>query len=256
MRALSEILTESATIAVDDGTTMSAYAARPDGDGPHPAIVVAAELFGVTAHARDICERLAREGHLAIAPDLYHRTAPHTELPHDPAGRERGFDLLHRMTRPEVVADVRAAVGYVRAGGAPRVGMFGVSVGGHVAYLAATELDLDAVAVAYGGWLPGTGIPIGRPEPTLAGTPRITARVLALYGEDDHAIPEADRTAVAAALADAGIRHEFVTYPGVAHGFLCDRRDTYDKAAAEDAWRRVLGLFTAELIPAATASGG
>lgn len=250
MRALEEILTESAVLDVADGTTMGAYLARPlprDGDGPYPPVVVAGELFGVSAHVRDVCERLARHGYLALAPDLYHRDAPGTELPHDEAGRERGFALMGRMTRAGVLADVRAAVAHIHSGGP--VGMLGLSLGGHVAYLAATELDLAAVAVAYGGWIPTTGIPISRPEPTLAGTPRITARVLALYGDADHAIGDAERAAVAGALHAAGVRHEFVTYPGVSHGFLCDRRATYDPKAADDAWARILALFAAELAP-------
>ena len=258
---MSEILTESVTVAVDDGTTMGGYLARPAAPGPLPGVVVAGELFGVSAHVRDVCERLAREGYPALAPDLNHRAAPGVELPHDANGRERGFDLLGRMTRAGALADMRAAVAYLRAGGADRVGLFGLSLGGHVAYLAATEPatigpNCSAVAVAYGGWLPTTDIPIGRPEPTLAGTPRITARVLALYGENDHAIPAADRDAIAGALRAAGVRHEFVTYPGVSHGFLCDRRDTYDAAAAEDAWRRVLALFTTELTPTTAGEGG
>ena len=255
MRAPSEILTESVIVGVDDGTTMGGYLARPAAPGPVPGVVVAGELFGVSAHVRDVCERLARAGYRALAPDLNHRAAPGVELPHDANGRDRGFDLLGRMTRTGAVADMRAAVAYLREGGADRVGLFGLSLGGHVAYLAATELNGNAVAVAYGGWLPTTGIPISRPEPTLAGTPRITARVLALYGGNDHAIPAADRDAIAGALRAAGVRHEFVTYPEASHGFLCDRRDTYDPAAAEDAWRRVLGLFAAELTPAAVQGG-
>ncbi|GIH46652.1 carboxymethylenebutenolidase [Microbispora rosea] len=59
--------------------------------GIFPGVVVAMELFGVSAHVRDVCERLAADGYLALAPDLYHRDAPGIELPHDAAGRERGF---------------------------------------------------------------------------------------------------------------------------------------------------------------------
>jgi len=123
----------------------------------------------------------------------------------------------------------------------------GLSVGGHVAYLAATEFDLPAAAAAYGGWLPTTDIPLSRPEPTLARTPQITGRVLFLVGEEDQVVPPEHRRDIAQALRAAGMRHEIITYPGVAHGFLSDRRATYNPTAAHDAWRRVQDLLIAEL---------
>jgi acetyl esterase/lipase len=122
----------------------------------------------------------------------------------------------------------------------------GLSLCGH-AYLAATELDLAAVAVLYGGWIPTADIALSRPEPTLARTAGISGRVLALVGESDHAIPPEHRRAIAEALRADAIRHDLVEYPGASHGFLCDRRDTFDPAAAEDAWRRIEELLTAEL---------
>ncbi|MFF4416069.1 dienelactone hydrolase family protein [Streptosporangium sp. NPDC001559] len=114
-------------------------------------------------------------------------------------------------------------------------------MGGHIAYLAATEFDLDAVAVFYGGWLPTTDISISRPEPTLSLTPKITGRVLFLVGEEDHLITPDQRREIADALSEAGVRHEMVVYPGVGHSFL-----TTDPAASDDAWRRVHTLLTGD----------
>ncbi len=65
-----------------------------------------------------------------------------------------------------------------------RVSMVGLSLGGHIAYVAATEFDLAEVAVFYGGWLPSTDIPISRPEPTLSLPPNLTGPVLFLVGEE------------------------------------------------------------------------
>jgi len=234
-------------IDIDDGTTMRGYVARPTEPGPHPGVVVAMELFGLSAHVREVCERLAALGFVALAPDLYHRTAPGTELAEDAGGRERGFQLLHQQTREQVLRDIAAAIDRLHADGSAAVGMIGLSVGGHVAYLAATEFDLPAVAVVYGGWLPTTDIPLGRPEPTLARTPQITGHLLVLVGEDDQVVPPEHRREVAHALRAAGVRHEIIEYPGVAHGFLNDRRASYNPAAATDAWRRVQDLLTAEL---------
>ncbi len=230
-------------ITVGGGPPMGGYLARPAGTRARTGVVVGMELFGITDHVREACRRLAAMGHLALAPDLYHRDAPGLELAEDAEGRERGFALLHRMTRDQAIADVRSAAAHLRAEGATRVGMVGLSLGGHVAYLAATALDLSAVAVAYGGWLPTTGIPLGRPEPTLARTPAMTGPVLLLVGEHDHLIPPEHRAATVAALRDNAVPHELVEYPGAGHGFLNPRRATYDEPAAEDAWRRVERLF-------------
>jgi carboxymethylenebutenolidase len=103
------------------------------------------------------------------------------------------------------------------------------------------------VVAAYPGWLGGTEIGLSRPEPTLALTPGIRGRVLVLCGDADHAISAADLAQIEAALAGAGVAHEVVTYPGVAHGFLCDRRDSYDPVAAADAWARIDALLEREL---------
>lgn len=249
MTAGSHTAGEYVDIAVEGSPSMSVYVARPAAVGAFPGVVVGMELFGVSAHVRDVTERLAGLGFVAAAPDFYHRSAPGAELGHDEAGIERGFELLNQLTRQQALDDVRATMDYLRAGGSVGIGMVGLSVGGHIAYLAATELELElaAAVVLYGGWLPTTEIPLGRPEPTLARTAGITGRILVLCGENDEVVSPADRRAIAKALRIAGIRHEVIEYPGVTHGFLCDRRETFDPAAAQDAWRRIRELLAAEL---------
>jgi len=78
MTAPKNILTHTVDIAVDDGTTIGGYVARPAEPGLHPGVVVAMELFGLSAHVREVCERLATLGFVAVAPDLYHGMAPGT----------------------------------------------------------------------------------------------------------------------------------------------------------------------------------
>jgi carboxymethylenebutenolidase len=168
------------------------------------------------------------------------------ELPEEPAGRERGFELLRTLTRPTVLADLGGCFGYLRTGG-ERVGMVGMSLGGHVAYLAATEFDLAAVVVSYGGWLPSTDIALSQPTPTLERTPGIRGRLLMLLGEQDPVISPEQRHEIAAALRAAGVRHEIVAYPGLGHGFLNRYRDSYDPAADADAWQWIASLLRDEL---------
>ena len=228
-------------------THRGAFLARPSDTEPRAGVIVAMEMFGVTEHVRDVARRVAGLGYAAIAPDFYHRADPGIELPATAEGRARGLELLGTLRRSDVVADVRAAADRLRRDGAQRVGMLGLSLGGHLAYLAATQLDLAATVVFYGGWLTDGEIALGRPEPTVALTPGVAGRMLLLYGEHDHVAPAADRAALADALARAGVRHELVVYPDTPHGFFCDRRDTFRAAESDDAWERVRTLFAEEL---------
>ncbi|MGI8768475.1 MAG: dienelactone hydrolase family protein [Propionibacteriaceae bacterium] len=233
------VLTETVQLEVSGDASMAAYVARPDRIRPRGGVLVAMELFGVSAHTRDICERLARLGYWAIAPDLYHRVAPGVELASDEAGRARGFELLATLTRAPVLADLAAASTAIDREGIGLSGLVGLSVGGHVGFLAAAQLDLPTTVLCYPGWLPTTDIALSRPEPTLACSGAIRGRLLLLVGEKDPVVPPEHLTAIVAALQQARVEHELVEYPGVGHGFLCDRRLGYDAAAAEDAWRRI-----------------
>jgi carboxymethylenebutenolidase len=237
------VLTQTVQIPVPDAPPMGGYLARPATDGTPPGVIVGMELFGISAHVRDVCDRLAGLGYLALAPDLYHRSTSGIELPEDEHGRTRGFELLHQLTRPQAIADIRAAANDLHARGSRIAGMVGLSVGGHIAYLAATALDLPAVAIAYGGWIPTTDITLSRPEPTLAATAGITGQVLFLVGDQDQLIPPEHREQLIRALAGAGVAHELVEYPGAGHGFLSDRRDSFAASAAADAWQRIQRLL-------------
>lgn len=237
-------VTEGVRIPVPGSSAMAGYLARPaDADRP-PAVIVGMELFGVTAHVRDVCDRLAALGYAALAPDLYHRLAPGTELAADADGRARGFTLLRQLTRQDVLDDLRAAIGFIHARGSTLLGMVGLSVGGHFAYLAATQLDLPAAVVLYGGWIPTTDIPVSRPEPTIAATSSITGQVLILVGENDPIVPPEHRRALVDALHTAGVDHELIEYPRAGHGFLCDRRDSYHPVAAGQAWHRIADFLS------------
>lgn len=224
---------------------MSAYTAHPAGPGPHPGVIVGHQLFGIDASVRRCADRLAAAGYLAIVPDLYHRTEPLADLPQDDEGRRRGFALMHRLTRDEVVADVGRCLEWLRGpgGAGPRVGMLGVSLGGHAAFLAAARLDLAATAVLFPGWLTGTEIGLSRPGPTVGLAGDIRGRLLFLVGDRDHVVPAADVERIAGALAAGGVAHEVVVYPDTPHAFFLDGTST----AAHDAWRRVLELFDGEL---------
>lgn len=233
---------ERVAIPLPDGPPMGGYLARPDGPGDHPGVVVAMELFGVDAHVRDVCDELAARGFTALAPDFYHRIEPGVECPRTEAGRAHGFELLPQLTRDGVLTDAGAALNHLRTLGAEPVGMVGLSLGGHLAYLAATGHRIPVTVVFYGGWLTGTEIAVSRPEPTLALTPKIAGRLIYIVGENDHVVTPAHREEIAAALAEAGDRHRFVVQPGEGHSFLGSSPE-----AAEQALGLVESLFREEL---------
>ena len=154
------------SIPVLDGTSLPAYVARPAADPAPTGVIVAHELFGVNPDIRGVADDLAGAGYLAIAPEFYHRDAPPGRwLERDDAGRQEGFGYLHRLGREQALADVAAAMAWLCAEpGIERVAVVGFSAGGHLSYLAACRLPVSRTAVLYGGWLPGTDIPLSQPD--------------------------------------------------------------------------------------------
>lgn len=244
-----EIVTERVEIPLAEGGVMGGYLARPKGAGPWPGVIVYMEIFGINAHIRDVSERVAREGYVALAPDCFHRSAPGIELGYDETGMGQGIKLLMQLRAEEAIADARDAVAYLRERPEVRgrkLGVMGFCMGGHLAYLTACETDVAAAASFYGGGIAAPQGPGGGP-PTLSRTSKLRGRVLALFGGRDAMIPAAQVEAIRGALAARGGGHEVVVYPDADHGFFCDQRATYHAASAKDAWERVKRLFAEEL---------
>jgi carboxymethylenebutenolidase len=228
---------------------MPAYLAVPEGAGPKPAVIVFEEIFGVNGHIRDVTERVAREGYVAIAPDIHHRAAPGQELAYDQEGMQKGMQLIPKMTVGGVEADANATLAFLRARAdvrGDRIGTIGFCIGGHVAYLIAALTDVRASASFYPGGVAGAHGLAGGPSPvSLSG--QIRGRLLAFFGGQDKSIEPAQVAKVKAALAEHQIRHEVVVYEDAGHGFFCDQRGSYNAKDAADAWERVKRLFAEEL---------
>ena len=236
-------------IPLAEGGKMGGYLARPKSAGLHPAVLVYMEIFGVNSHIRDVAERVAREGYVALAPDFFHRNAPGVEYGYDEAGFASGIKLLGGLHSDKMIVDAQAAIAWLRARSdvrADRIGAMGFCIGGHMTYLTACETDVRAAASFYGGGISAPQGPGGAAS-TLGRTAKIRGKILCLFGGKDAFIPVSDVEAVRAALAKHAIRHEVVVYPDADHGFFCDQRGTYEKSAAEDAWKLVKQLFREEL---------
>jgi carboxymethylenebutenolidase len=242
-----EIRTERIEIPVGN-ERMGAYLARPTDETSRPGVIVWMEIFGVNAHIRDVTERVAREGYIALAPDFFHRSFPGLDVGYDAKGMEIGMKGLASLDADQMIADARAALAAVRAqpGCTGKVGAMGFCIGGHMTYLTACETDVAAAASFYGGGIAAPKGPGGKPAP-ISRTGKLTGKLVCLFGGKDAMIPTLQVDAVRKALADARKRHEVVVYPDADHGFFCDQRPTYHAASAKDAWERVKRLFAEEL---------
>ena len=245
--AIAEIKTRQVKIN-NEGLEIDAYLATPKADGTYPAIIVIQEIFGVNAHIRDITERIAQQGYVAIAPAIYQRQAPGFETGYKPEDVEIGREYKNQTTATELLSDIEAAIDYlyqlpqVKTTG---VGTVGFCFGGHVVYLAATLERIKATASFYGAGIVNS-CP-GETEPTINRTKDIKGIIYAFFGNADPLIPNEQVDLIAAELAKQQISHQIFRYPGADHGFLCDRRSSYNPEAAQDAWSKMLDLFSSKL---------
>jgi carboxymethylenebutenolidase len=227
---------------------LDAYVVRPA--GATAGVILAHQLFGLTADVRDAADRIASLGYAVVAPDFFHRSERTVVLQADDEGRARGFALMGALTREGVLADVQAAIGYLGTfmTSTVRTGMVGLSMGGHLAYYAATQADLAVTVALYAGWLTGgDAMPLNRPEPTIELTAGIKGRLVYIVGDRDHVVTAEQRAEIAARLAADGVRHDLVVLPGAAHAFLAEGTPSYDAAAADAAWQLIAGALAAEL---------
>jgi carboxymethylenebutenolidase len=244
-----EIVTERVRIPLSGGGEMGGYLARPKDGGPRPAVLVFMEIFGVNGHIRDVTERVAREGYVALAPDYFHRTGPGVEYGYDEKGLAAGMQLLFALKAEEMISDAKTAIAFLRGRKdvrGDRLGAMGFCIGGHMTYLTACETELRAAASFYGGGIaaaqgPGGGIP------TIDRTSKIGGTIDCFFGGKDAMIPGAQVDAIRSALVTSGVNHHIEVYPDADHGFFCDQRATYHKASADDAWQKVKALFAREL---------
>jgi carboxymethylenebutenolidase len=242
------ITTEHVEIPLEGGGTMGGYLARPEGDATLPGVIVFMEIFGINSHIREVVERVAAEGYVAVAPDYFHRTGPGAEYGYDDDGFAKGMELLNRLDADEMVGDARAALAWLRArpDTTAKTGAMGFCIGGHMTYLTACETDIAAAASFYGGGI-AADQGMGGKASTIGRTGQISGTILCLFGEKDGFIPSDQVEQIQRALAEKGIDHDTVVYPGADHGFFCDQRGTYQKEAAADAWERVKALFREKL---------
>lgn len=218
------------------GFPMGAFVARPEalGSDAGPGILVLQEAYGVSKHIRDVTERYARLGFTAIAPELFHRTAPpRFEAPYggDFSAIQPHFTAL---TSETLIDDMSAAYDWLAEEAkidAKRIAAVGYCLGGRCAYLANAELTLGAAISYYGGAIAPDLLDRAQKQ----GSP-----ILMFWGGLDKHIPPEQHRAVADALTSAGADHVQVVFSKADHAFNRDGGPTYNEAAAREALHLVL----------------
>jgi carboxymethylenebutenolidase len=223
-----KIATQRTTLEVADGTSMNAYTARPAEEGKFPGMLVFQEAFGVNAHIRDVTERVAREGYVAIAPEFFHRTAPGFEGSYTDFGA--AMPHMQAMKEENQIKDIAAAYDWLKTHPqalSDRIASIGFCMGGRMSFLAASTVPLRAAISFYGG---------GIAPALLPRAANLSAPMLFFWGGlDKHIPPEQIRT-VLDELKRVGRTYVNVEISDADHGFFCDARASYNPVAADLAW--------------------
>ena len=230
-----------------NGRSVPVYWARPREGASLPVVLVLSEAFGLHAHIADVTRRFAKEGYLAIAPDLMVRQG-------DPMSFEDigslVKDLLLKIPDEQVLADLDACVSWAseQGGDVRRLAATGFCWGGRWTWLYAAHRTLSC-AVAWYGIVDGkaSGLfpddPLRFPRHPIDVVGELKAPVLGLYGARDEAIgldTVADMTEALRHGSDAAVASSVHVYEDAGHAFFADYRESYRPAAAQDAWRRCL----------------
>jgi carboxymethylenebutenolidase len=209
-----------------DGTEISAYEVLPDGPS-RGGLVVVQEIFGVNSHIRRVADGYAADGYHVIAPAIFDRAQPGFEVGYDADGRTQGIALMQKISATDSMLDIGAAVDLLKKQG--KVGIVGYCLGGTYAWLAASELPVDASVMYYGGG-------VGRSADRKPNVP-----VQGHFGMLDSHIPQTDVDKVR-----VYPNVEIFTYEAD-HGFNCDERASFEPASAAQARKRAVGFLRAHI---------
>ncbi|MGF6274280.1 carboxymethylenebutenolidase [Massilia sp. UYP11] len=237
----TEGLDAADSILVIEGQDVPVYRAQPRGKTNVPVILVVSEIFGVHEHIKDVARRFAKQGYMAIAPDLFVRQGDATKAP---STAELMKNIVSRTPDAQVMSDLDTVVAWAkqRGGDTSKLGITGFCWGGRITWLyAAHNLDVKA-GVAWYGRLVGEVTP-NTPKHPVDVAQNLKVPVLGLYGGKDGGIPLDTVKRMQAALDKGNSRSTIHVYPDADHAFHADYRPNYNEADARDGWNRALAWF-------------
>ena len=232
-------------IPVGDGE-IPAYRAMPDAKNKKfPVVLVVHEIFGVHEWIQDVCRRFAKLGYLAIAPSLYARQGDVTQMKEiqDIIGK-----VVSKVPDAQVMTDLDATVAYAKknSGNTKKLSITGFCWGGRIVWLYAAHNDkVDAGAAWYGGLVAAANRPKNPLQPTMPIdiAKDLKVPVIGFYGGLDTGIPQDSIEQMRVELKKGKSKSEINVYPDAKHGFLADYRESYNKEAGEDAWKKLQEWF-------------
>jgi carboxymethylenebutenolidase len=218
-------------IGPPDGGT-EAFVAHPPGTKPAPAVIVVHEWWGLNGQIRDVARRFARDGYVAIVPDLYHGKVA--------TDAEKAHELVRGLDQERAIVDLEHAVAWLRAQprtAKARIGVVGFCMGGSLAQaLALTDTTIAVVAMFY-----------GQPDTDPVRIARLRAPLQGHFGLADEGIPASKVEEFKSELERAGKTAEIYTYAGAGHAFMNDARPAYHADAARQAWARMMAFLQKHL---------
>jgi len=212
--------------------TMPAYLARPPKQKIAPAVLVIHEVFGLNDHIKNVADRIAHEGYVALAPNFFVRA--NLTPPKDASDMTALRKAVSSIPTDAAIKDMQAGLDYLKAdkGVKPKLASIGFCMGGGFSYQIATHTKDLAGAVIFYGRTP------------IELVPQVSCPLLASFGALDTGIPAEQVQAWVDALKKAGKSVDAKIYPNAKHGFFNDTRpEAYNADAAADAWQRVLKFF-------------
>ena len=225
------------------GQQVPLYHAKPAGKANAPVILVISEIFGLHEHIQDVARRFAKQGYLAVAPDLFVRQGDATKVPNI---ADLMRDIVSKTPDAQVMTDLDACVAWAgkNGGNLDKLGITGFCWGGRITWLYSAHNPKVKAGVAWYGRLVGDATP-NNPRHPIDVAPALTTPILGLYGAKDTGIPVESIDRMKAALAKGSSGSTFVVYPDAGHAFNADYRPSYVEQDAKDGWKRAQDWFKA-----------
>jgi len=228
-------------IPMADGKIIPAYRARPNGSGRFPTVLVVQEIFGVHEHIKDVCRRLAKSGYMAVAPEMFARQGDVSKIENV---QEIVNTVVSKVPDTQVMSDLDSTVAWAakNSGSSDRLAITGFCWGGRIVWLYAAHNPKLIAGAAWYGRLEGEKNAM-TPKNPIDYAAVLKAPVIGFYGGKDTGISQESIERMRGVLKVLRDDSEINVYPDAQHGFNADYRPSYNKEAAQDAWKKMLEWF-------------
>ncbi len=241
----SEGLSAGVVMLSINGQQVPVYRAQPEGKSNLPVVLVISEIFGVHEHIADVARRFAKQGYLALAPDLFVRQGD--------AGKYTSIaelikEVVSKVPDVQVMADLDAVVSWAKdhGGNTEQLAITGFCWGGRITWMYAAHNPQVKVGAAWYGRLVGAPSALSPQNPVDIAA-NLKTPILGLYGAKDSGIPLETIEQMKIALAKGVNKSEFKVYADSGHAFFADYRPSYVEADAKDGWQQCLAWFKRHL---------